>query len=73
MELAGGGGYVQAVLVDRYEIAQLLEFHPVAGFDGSACGGGIGIGYKVNVGRAGRSRSISSTKAHEVISDSSFA
>jgi hypothetical protein len=72
MQLAGGGGYVQAVLVDRNEIPQLLEFHPAVGWNGRG-GGGIGIGYKVNGGGAGRSGSISSTKAHEVISDSSFA
>jgi hypothetical protein len=73
MQLARGCGYVQAVLVDRYEIPQLLEFHPAADWDGRGGGSGIGIGYKVTGGRAGRSGPISSTKAYEVISDSSFA
>jgi hypothetical protein len=31
MQLPGGGGNVQAILVDRDEIAQLLEFHRAAG------------------------------------------
>src|ERR1700722_14668602 len=71
MQLACGGGYVQAVLVDRNEIPQLLELHAAVGLSGR--GGGIAIGYKVHGGCAGRSGSITSTKAHEVISDSSFA